>query len=67
MDAKDRVNACQDKLVAMGVRDVKFYFNSTPESLPSQVASDAADVLEAMLDKKYKTAELIGDSKGLKP
>jgi hypothetical protein len=66
MNAEERLNICQDQLVAKGVRDVKFYFNNSPSSPLSTVASDAADLLETVLDgKKHKTANPIGDGYGL--
>lgn len=66
MNAEERINKSQDALVALGVRDVKFYFNNTPESSMSQVVGDAAEVLEEILKGNSKPAEPIGDSYGLK-
>jgi hypothetical protein len=67
MNAKERIDKCQDRLLIEGVRDVKFYFNHSSETPLSQVVSDAAHVLESVLDKKCKKADLIDDSYGLKP
>jgi len=66
MNSNVKLQACQKALLAQKVKDVKFFFNTTSETPVSQFESDAADVLDAMLNGKYKPAKRFGDSYGLK-
>lgn len=50
---KERLDQVQAKLVALGYEDVKFFFGHTENKTLSQVATEAADVLEAVLKKRY--------------
>ena len=50
---EDRLGKCQDALRKQGLKDVKFFFGSLSEKPPSRVASDVAEVLEAVLAGKY--------------
>ncbi len=48
MSAKERLDALQAKLVARGVKDVKFYFTLGSEMSKTGLANDVADVLDAV-------------------
>lgn len=47
MNAKERLHAVQQKLVAKGVKDVKFFFDKSKLGTPSKALEGAAAVLEA--------------------
>ena len=66
-NVEERLKECQDALVKQGVRDVKFFFNVNTETPVSQVASDAADLLQDMITDNCTDAEpLKKDTVGLK-
>lgn len=62
MTARQRLDAIQEKLVAQGVTDIKFFWARNSEKPLSQVCSDVADVLEATLNGNCKSAVPFGDS-----
>lgn len=61
MSAKDRLQALEAALRERGVVDVKFFFNTTDGGLAT-IASDVADLLQAVLDKRTKKFTGLGDS-----
>ena len=62
MSDEERLEQLQAALVARGVKDVKFFFGSVSEKPLSQLTSDAADVLQAIVDKNYTQLEPVDDS-----
>lgn len=62
MNAKQRLQAMQATLRDRGVVDVKFFFKKQPHASLTNVANDVADVVEAMLEKRYKPYAGVGDS-----
>jgi hypothetical protein len=62
MNAKVRLETLQAKLVERGVRDVKFFFTLSDSASLSSVASDVADVLEAVEAGRYVPMGELGDS-----
>lgn len=61
MSAKHKLQALEAALKERGVVDVKFFFSNEGAS-PTKVASDAATVLEAMLQGKTIKFNGLGDS-----
>ena len=60
-DVKDRLDSCQAELTALGYKDVKFFYELSNKSL-SQAATEAADVLEAILKNRCSDFQPFGDS-----
>lgn len=58
---KERLDRCQAKLEALGYTDVKFFFSKIGKPM-SEVAAEAAEVLEAVLDSRVKSFKPFGDS-----
>jgi hypothetical protein len=54
MSAEERLATCQAALRERGIQDAKFCFGQISERPVSQVASDVADALEAVLAKNYQ-------------
>lgn len=52
-NAKERLQAVQAALVSRGVVDVKFFFNLGDDDRLTDVASDAASFLEAVVAGDY--------------
>ncbi len=57
MTAKERLHAVQEKLVAQGVTDVKFFFDQTRLGLPSKALEGAANMLEAYEQGRFSVAQ----------
>ena len=53
MSAKERLQVLQAALVERGVRDVKFLFSLDAYTSVNKVASDVADVLEAVQQGRF--------------
>ncbi len=62
MSAEERLNALQVALEERGVKDVKFLFGSVSEKGLSQLASDVADALDAVLGNRFAKLPPLGDS-----
>lgn len=56
MNAKERLHAVQQKLVARGVTDVKFFFDSAKLGYPTKALEGAAAVLEAYVEGRCTPA-----------
>lgn len=54
MNAKERLQALEAKLRERGVVDVKFFFSLGPSAALSAVASEVADVLDAVMAGEYE-------------
>lgn len=54
MSAKERLQKLQAALEKRGVKDVKFFFSLTSETSVSELASDVADVLQAVEDGRAR-------------
>lgn len=61
MNAKERLQALEGKLRDRGVVDVKFFFGLGTTSLGTAV-SEAADVFDAILAKRFDKMPALGDS-----
>lgn len=62
MSVEVRLEKCQTALCERGVKDVKFQFGMVSEKSLSQLASDAADALEAVNSGEYKDLPPLGDT-----
>ena len=62
MSAKERLQKLQTALQERGVVDVKFFFSKQRNASLATVANDVADVVDAMLQKRYKAHAGVGDS-----
>jgi RNA-binding protein YhbY len=62
MSAKERLQNLQTALSERGVVDVKFFFNKQRDASLTAVATDVADVVEALLDGRYHPHAGVGDS-----
>lgn len=60
---QERLDKFQADLVASGYEDVKFFFERSNKSL-SQAATEAADVLEAILKHRSSPFESFADTAG---
>ena len=58
---KARIAKIQERLDAHGVKDIKFVY-APGQHLPSEVAEDMCDMLEAYLDGNYHPLPKLGDS-----
>ncbi|WP_275548337.1 hypothetical protein [Xanthomonas arboricola] len=61
MNAKDRLQGLEARLRERGVVDVKFFFGLGGTSLGNAV-SEAADVFDAILAKRFDKMAPLGDS-----
>lgn len=61
MSAENKLKALEASLSERGVVDVKFFFAKDGSS-PTKVASDVANVLEAMLEGRTTPFAGVGDS-----
>ena len=59
---EQRLRGCTDALVDQGVKDVKFYFASLSEKPLSVLAQDTVEVLDAILESKYKALKPLDDT-----
>jgi len=56
MNAKKRLHDVQVKLVARGVKDVKFFFDKAKLGLPSKALEGAANLTEAYEQGRFSVA-----------
>jgi hypothetical protein len=62
MNTNELLTSVESRLVAAGVRDLKFCFNFDVKSRPaSEVKQDAAAILEAYLNGSYTEAQPAGE------
>jgi hypothetical protein len=61
VNAKERLLAVQATLEERGAKDVKFYFGNTAERPLSQVATEVADAIQALLNNNVRPLEPFGD------
>jgi len=63
MTPRERVKAAEERLKALGVKDVKFAWNyeAVAKNTPDQVFTDVAVALEAYLDGKYTPLAELND------
>ncbi len=62
MNTNELLTSVESKLVASGVRSLKFCFNFDVKSRPtSEVKQDAASILEAYLNGSYTEAQPVGE------
>ena len=62
MTPRERIQSCQDRLIARGVTDIKFFWGNASEKPLSQVCNDVADALEAALEGRCRPVPPFGDS-----
>jgi hypothetical protein len=62
MGAEKRLEKCQAALQERGVRDVKFFFGVVSEKGLSQLSTDVADALEAVVRAEYEPFGSLGDT-----
>lgn len=62
MDAKGRLEALQVALKQRDVHDVKFFFNGNCATPPSDVADDAANLLQAYINGEVRPMGALNDT-----
>lgn len=62
MSEENKLFALQAELARRGVKDVKFFFGAISEKTLTDVASDVAEALQAVVDGKFSPMQPLNDA-----